>query len=499
MNTGKPQERAIAGNVEAYVREAQRLFETGIRERWIDASIGPRNVRNVWRTAWAMDTILDYFTVCRVDGAPLGDAALNALDPMTGNWWDDFGWIGIAALRAVEQDMAPQHRDAFLKIAINAWAYMHGPGWSKVSTKVFPFQEDELPGWKEFADCHGNNIGAPNVWAQIGQTWSQASAEQIAKRKPRHSPGGAWNSFYTEGSHATLLPAYSGWGNYLNPVQNSVTNGLYAILTLRIYRASLYLGYRHVFDASTLDLTTCLQAWKDQIAWLGNWMVGMPSEESLLIDQEWGALVRERVSTFAAWQDVNYWDYAYRKDLVWTGDQGLFLGALREGRSFFLSPSMPAPPAVLDRYAAILKGTFNKVFARRRYGADGNVEGSFPLPWLDMGAPDRYNAASPGSDNGDYQTGVGVYMRYLLQAYIADPSVMSEAQLQTILAMADQMIKPGFGTWAQPAGDCDAFVPYSGGDLDQLTADINRLSVLLLAITISRSVAGDGQVGSGKS
>lgn len=489
MDTTEPPDRAVTADVSAYKRKAKRLFEDEILGRW-------KNARNVWRTAWAMDTILDYFTVCGVDGSEFGSVALGALDPMKkGNWWDDFGWIGIAALRAADQDMSPLYRERFVKIAINAWAYMYGPGWSKTSKLLYPFMGAELPGWADFASTHQSSVGAPNVWNAIDRTFNPPSlppADFKFKQQPRFSPGGAWNSpieKVAEWEKQTPIfapPQSVGSENYLNPVQNSVTNGLYAILTLRIYQASRNPSYNSIFDASGLDAAACLQAWDDQITWLGHWMLDISGDQSLLLEQGFGPLVRERVSTFHAWNGLNYWDAAYRKNLVWTGDQGLFIGALREG-AIFVRPN-PAPP-VSSRYAGILAGTFNQGFANRSYGSDGSIKGNFPLPWLDLAAQDRYNAAPPGDDTPDYQTGVGVFMRYLLQAYQADPAVLSDNHKQVILAMADQVVISGFGTNAMPAGACDAFTPMEDGDeTDAMTAYVNHLSVLLLAIAISSKV-----------
>lgn len=461
-----------AVDVAAFRREAARLFSSEIRERWARS-------RNVWRTAWALDTILDYFRVCGVDGAALGGDALNALNPTyLGNWWDDFGWIGIAALRAAEQNAFPVQGDAFVKIAINAWAYMYGPGWSARSQAVYPFQGVELPGWAEFAASHSSNIGASRVWKEIRRTWPNVTAEQVAQREPRYGPGGAWNSPFVDAVHPHLVPSYQGDGSYLNPIQNTVTNGLYAILALRIYQASQNPRYKHVFAESTLDTVACLQAWKDQIHWLNHWMIDAPAEESLLLDLGMGNLVRERVSTFHEWQGQRYWDAAYRRDLAWTGDQGLLLGALREGvASGYLDPL----PPVLGQYVNIVIGTFKNGFAPRRYG---QVQGVSLLPWIVAGSTDPFSRNFPQGDNPDYQTGTGVFMRYFLQAYQAEP-VRWQKYAEQVLSSATQLVYSTSGA-PNPDGPCDAFTPYSNDDLGQLTASVNRLSVMLLAIEMGR-------------
>jgi hypothetical protein len=77
-------------------------------------------------------------------------------------------------------------------------------------------------------------------------------------------------------------------------------------------------------------------------------------------------------------------------------------------------------------------------------------------------------------------------MRYLLQAYKSEPSLL-ENHKDAIVNSANNIIQSGFGTNADPWGSCDAFSPYTGQDAATLmTAYINRLSVLLLAIEISK-------------
>jgi hypothetical protein len=104
---------------------------------------------------------------------------------------------------------------------------------------------------------------------------------------------------------------------------------------------------------------------------------------------------------------------------------------------------------------------------------------------LEVGATDPYQASPPGSDYGDYQTGVGAYLRYLLQAYQAEPALLT-AYKPTIIATANALVSPGFGA-ASPAGQCDAFTPQDNGNgnADLMSAYVNRLAVLTLAIAMS--------------
>ncbi|GLQ91673.1 hypothetical protein [Dyella acidisoli] len=462
--------RGSIGDVSALKKAAKNLFDNDIRVRWATAN-------NVWRTAWALDSILDYLSICKVDGSALGDDALHALDPTcAGNWWDDFGWIGIAALRAAEQQAFPLQGTAFIKIAINAWAYMHGTGWSSSTsnTAVYPFLDDALPGWREFAerpDTQNKKYGAPRVWENIRKTWPSATDEEIAQRKPRYSPGGIWNSPFEGPSQPYLTTTYDGTASYLNPIQNTVSNGLYTILSLRLYMACASKKYKQVFEDSTLDEGACLRAWTGQITWLNSWMMDTPADESLLFDLGMGSVVRERVSTFQS----PYWDAAYRKTLAWTGDQGLLMGALRESRAVgFLLPGLP----VLEQYVNIMIGTFKNAYAPRSYG---QVQGLSLLPWMligETGIPGGF----PLGDDGDYQTGTGVFMRYLLQLYLAEPARL-QPYADLITNSAWQVAMSPLGA-PNPPGNCDAFTPYPGDGLSELTVHINRLSVIVMAIAL---------------
>lgn len=478
-----------------YELEADRLYEQ-VLSRW-----GFQN--NVWRTAWAMDTILDYRRLRGDDKARLqAQMALEALNPQgQGNWWDDFGWIGIAALRAVQQDAIPNDRDRFLRIAINAWAYMFGPGWSTPNeAPLYPFADRDLPGWCEFC-AHRDNIGAPNVWKRIGSTFPGVTEDQKYKQQPRHSPGGAWNSPITQKDQPVPSLDYVGENAYLNPVQNTVTNALYALLTLRVLQASDHPDFKPVFDEAKLDLRACRQAWIDQARWLDRWCtpapLSGPNSISLSVRPNPAApaiLLRERVSTYVdsrnAKEKIVYWDSSYDANRIWIGDQGLMLGVLREGQA------LPTPAPKFTRPENIIAGVFEHGFAKRLYGG---VSGVFPLPWINLAAIGDaiYDAHAPGNDKYDYQTGVAVFMRYLLQAHESAGGQLPENYARMVRDCADRLLRPEFDpSGAQPAGVCDAFVAYrvekqpplpEDVNLAELTPLVNRLSVLLMAIALERS------------
>ena len=281
-----------------------------------------------------------------------------------GNWWDDFGWIGIAALRTAERNTFPQRQADFLKIAINAWAYMYGPGWSHGNPTVYPFMDLGLEGWQKFAKEHPSNRGAPNVWKSITQTWPDVNNQQKADRQPRYAPGGVWNAPIVDDSAPIPAQTYQHSLGYVSPIQNTVTNAVFTILSLRIYQAS---KIRHS--------VACLPSrpWIPQPACKPGRIRSPGSnhgcsrraapDQSLLLKTGTGSLVRERAATFAS-----LWDAAYDSNWIWTGDQGLLLGVLREGAEASYVKS-----AVFGLYPDIVGGVFANGYLPRTYG--GTISG----------------------------------------------------------------------------------------------------------------------------
>ena len=464
--------------IDDYKKKAQSLFNDNILGLW-------KTSDNVWRNGCAMDTILDYFTVCEVDPSPHADTALNSLNPMKkGNWWDDFGWIGLAALRAAELNPWPNYRDRFLKIAINSWAYMWGPGWSDSNTDIYPFTGDDLPGWEKFKESHTTNRGAPNVWNDIEKTWNDKThpltQDEKMKRRARYD-GGIWNSPIENSIQPELTSDYKGDGAYVNPIQNTVTNAVFTLLSLRSYLASQNPVFSNVFTASRVNTDVCLVAWKLQIEWFEQWIVKTTAaDESMMFELDTGCLIRERASTFHEWNGKAYWDGSYRKEWIWTGDQGLLIGLLRESEASELTK--------LDMfylYPQIIEGVFAYGYQPRTYN-NKTITGNFLLPWIVVGSRAPNTEGALAGDANDYQTGTHVFMRYLLQAFKAHPSLLKRHK-DAILNSANNIIKDGFGTDPDPQGSCDSYTPYTWEDAaTQMSAYVNRLSVLLLAIELSK-------------
>jgi len=124
-------------------KEAQELFKNKIKEKYF---LDMQN--NIWRAAWAYNNILDYFHYIGDPDATVFNQQVidQAFNPKGGNWWDDFGWAGIASLRALEAQPLPGELQVkFLEMALNCWCFMYGPGWSKKPIHDFnvPFPSDQ--------------------------------------------------------------------------------------------------------------------------------------------------------------------------------------------------------------------------------------------------------------------------------------------------------------------------------------------------------------------
>ena len=242
---------------------------------------------NFWRLGNSFDTIIDFFGfVDSGEAKAFAGCALDRYETTGGDWFDDFGWWGIAALKASQRpNLFPGFADRFKDIAASAWRTM--------------------------AD------NAPKVWAKADQ-------EKYADYAPRFE-GGVWNAHWTDDCNP-IDPC-----NDLQGIQNTVTNGLFLILAARL---------------GCIGRADCQQAANRQYAFLRQWFEVKAPAERLLApcpDSGDGAFVRERVSVYASGAPT----HAYRPSLAWSGDQGLILGGLID--RMILEPRAYAETAPLAR------------------------------------------------------------------------------------------------------------------------------------------------------
>lgn len=353
-----------------------------------------------WKVGCCLDTMIDYV---RITKTPTGDTPGDILKLYerlaAGNgacWYDDFCWWAIACLKAYDplaQGFFGQHLDKYQSIANDCWSSVESGHFS----------------------AHYRYAGAPRAW----QT-REGAGNPTPGGDPFDTPsgwaaprfdGGVWQYelFYTRRDEGECSPSNPSDPRKvaLGPFQLSVMNGLYLVLSARLGN-SFAMGQQQGAAAA-----------KRIEGFLGNWFGILPDGKALLPDELLlnrlpdgpGALVRERVSTYALLPDLTYHPKVqhYDKDAAWTGDQGLFIGGLVE-----LDRYSDTPGWHQDTARSILDGV-----------ARALVDPS-------TGELRPYTTAGPFSnDIGDYKSGVGVFMRYLLAAF-EQHTAMREAILDLV-------------------------------------------------------------------
>lgn len=389
---------------------------------------------NYWRIGNVFDSLTDYIyqdaklPSPNVNAAQVSSFMQNTLNlyreliigKSNGCWYDDFAWWGIASSKAFDSKydfIFGNLKNEFQQIALSTWDIMNNG---------------------KYDDVH---YGAPNAWKTCNQT-------VFASCAPRFS-GGAWQyDMFADHRPSDLERSPSNpstpiaEGGYqaagLGPFQDTVVNGLYFVLANRMKAAgwgsqtsidSIY-GFIHTwFFDSSLDAST----------YLYQSVTG-------------GKLVRERVSTYANGSSV----HGFKETLSWTGDQGLLIGALCEYNR--VSPQAWIEPMVTD----IMGGIAGSVLESA--GSD-----TYIMPWFPLTANHLHKI-----DAGDYSSGLGVFLRYLDEAYGFDSTVQTQLNnannplRKLILETADTVVAGQLPQWAD------------GGMFD----DFNQLVSLQMAISI---------------
>ncbi len=225
----------------------------------------------------------------------------------------------------------------------------------------------------------------------------------------------------------------------LSGIQNTVTNGLYLVLASRLFEATKVDGY--------------LEAAKTEFDFLWQWFTADPSDAALLRvpDGGVGKLARERVATYAG--GANAYVCGYDQNSCWSGDQGIVLSGLIDQMIIVPAEKSPKNVVFLDA-SAILNGVADVTNSKWA----GVLQ-----PWTTGG----------GGDAGDYATGIGVFMRYLLYADHKNVLGMREitrgADYQKLIDANVQAV-------------LNNTVPH--GDADLLTDLTNCLAILVAAIVM---------------
>jgi hypothetical protein len=212
--------------------------------------------------------------------------------------------------------------------------------------------------WKRFTK------NAPHVWERRKRGTFNRYGPAVS--------GGVWNEYW-EGT-STDYPGNKGGdpsAGTLDGIQNTVTNALYLISAQR--------------NGDT-------DAAEREYGFLRAWLFLQQPHPALWWPQDGnGALVRSRVSVFAGRKPA----LGFQENWAWTGDLGLILGVFVDRIAQGLDPATARTHA-----KALLTGARLSL-----------VDGSGVLqPWTATGEV-------PDGDADDYETGTGVFWRYLLQAW----------------------------------------------------------------------------------
>lgn len=436
--------------------DADKAFNglKGVFDPAMDCTDGvPDEKCNYWQLGHAFDTIIDYFLMITKDTKDSGtrgsidtngnnsktiegfrDIVFKTWNNTEGPenksgpacWYDDFGWWGIAALKASRQTFWGDETDVTVKLdscmgngkpgtPVDQFRQMADCAWSQFNS--FSTQVFELCKMNEFPqpmDCEmrfGNIFGPlfdGGVWNYV---WAFGRPDQCnSPCDPTLCSDDPKDDIY-----CTTLDKKKCNACNLCGIQNTVTNGLYLILSSErdeTVEAENELAFlMNWFDSDKITEKISAEDKKDK-ALLNRDIkpvnAGVGSDVPL-------AVVRERVSMYDGERDVKN----FRKDLSWTGDQGLILGGLVD--------QMNTLDINSDDYHKLLNLAKEIINGVTFYMVDDK---GILLPWKDPASSGSLSLCKPNSDcvqlpigdppgldYPDHNTGPGVYMRYLLHAF----------------------------------------------------------------------------------
>lgn len=469
-----------SNNKVAYQNEAKSIFENQVK-----ANFGTCLNKNIWRGSWAFDTLIDYFnTVDDSSSSELSKTVLTTtMNAMNGDWWDDYGWDGIASLRAAENlNLDDTTKATFIQNAINSWCYMYGMGWKIGGMSTFDVPYPSICNWQERISSKDGDIGARNVFTY----WkSKNTPSYWAELQPKYDMGGIWNTTNNANEPVRTMNPCS-HTQELEGIQNTVTNAVFMLLSLRLYKFSLNPAYSHYFTDVAVDTRLIRSSWLGQLKWFDAWFNLESGSSSMKYDINPAFagthnLIRERAPQLIN----NLWSPGYCNQLGWTGDQGLVLGAFRESIEVLSNEGELSAlnASSVSLYGSIINAVSLACFSTANYSGL-----SVPVlrPWVQYQTVHNVRSYNlfPAGDDADYQTGIAVFARYLQQAIEAGYQTDSYLK-QKLLDTADCIVEGTFAT--ENFVTCDGFYPNSVGSNspDEQTAWINQLAVLCLAIKLS--------------
>jgi len=228
----------------------------------------------------------------------------------------------------------------------------------------------------------------------------------------------------------------------LGPFQLTVVNGLYLVLASKL--------------AATNTTSSGAQRYlHDLFDFYHSWITDPSLKPAHNLQSPATGLIAERVSTYKNGNEINHWD-AYT---AWAGDQGLVMAGM------MLMPARSTEGSVFAETVAakICKGVLANMV---------DSKGMFQ-PWYPIGNLNKL----PTVDPGDYSSGVGVYMRYLLYSlWHGQETITSSLQTseykKMIFIAADASVAGQFPDFGNPFFN-----------------NLNQLATLLLAHELVETAA----------
>ncbi|NUR57159.1 MAG: hypothetical protein HOV87_00370 [Catenulispora sp.] len=399
---------------------------------------------NYWQVGCVFDTLTDGVRVLGTATDPgLAQDGLNKYRSTTGYWYDDFAWWSIAAAKAYDPAFGPIFGSldgSFAGVAQQAWSFIDVGLKDRVhlgAPQVFENRDNdvfftvppEVPlYWATPRLDNGRGSGLHGVW--------QKDMFAVERTPPQ----------WTGPTEFNPNPSQPGPSMHLGPYQLTVVNALYLLNAARFEQA------RRLNPTAP----NCASQLADEYGFLKAWM-GLSSSNPVpagdrLLNVTFGdgsAVVLERVSTYAfyngAYPRVQNWD----SQTSWAGDQGLLIAGL--AAYYQLNPSESIIASLLN---ALLLG-----YARHLVDKDGVL-----WPYYPANSQNKLEQW----DAPDYASGIGVFMRGVLQAARIPngpvAAAVKQPEFQAFLAKAV--------TWATSAPTADLF------------SSLNVLATLLAGIEL---------------
>lgn len=396
-------------------------------------------IDNYWRQGCSFDTILDYlkYTIETADNKQEAikraqDTVINIYNQvyfpgrLNGDWYDDWAWWGIAFAKSFDpaySDVVGNLATTFQNEAKFCYDTMdNGKG------------RNEKAGYREF-------FGASQVWSTCNQTY-------YARVEPLFD-GGSWQSDFpvpesgqkpSTDCKKNLGPIKCPTDNCLGLYQVSVMNGLFLVLASQL---AMWLPHIGKYQAAA----------KKQYDFNQNWYHHKPgTDENSMRTFSSGALVRERIGYYKSGEKVNCYD----PETSWGGDQGLFIGGN-------LAFSRYKPVNETEKFIT-------------------DVITGVSLHMIDETQGKKVMAPYTGTvlqniDAGDYASGIGVFMRYLLLVNEKSPEL-----IRSLIQKTDT----GFKTMLLDTANY--FTDHAIPKKPPIFAYFNQLSVLLTASKIFGSL-----------